>query len=58
MSQPAKKKFGLILKRAKAAGGTLSDLPKQEEWGYAGYFKDLDGHLWEIIWNPAFGVES
>lgn len=20
--------------------------------GYAGYFRDLDGHLWEIVWNP------
>lgn len=20
--------------------------------GYAGYFKDPDGHLWEIAWNP------
>lgn len=21
--------------------------------GYAGYFCDPDGHLWEIVWNPA-----
>ena len=21
--------------------------------GYAGYFRDPDGHLWEIVWNPA-----
>ena len=20
--------------------------------GYAGYFCDLDGHLWEVVWNP------
>lgn len=20
--------------------------------GYAGYFQDLDGHLWEVVWNP------
>ncbi len=20
--------------------------------GYAGYFQDLDGHLWEIVYNP------
>jgi catechol 2,3-dioxygenase-like lactoylglutathione lyase family enzyme len=20
--------------------------------GYSGYFQDLDGHLWEIAWNP------
>ena len=21
--------------------------------GYAGYFRDLDGHGWEVVWNPA-----
>jgi uncharacterized protein len=21
--------------------------------GYAGYFQDPDGHLWEVAWNPA-----
>jgi predicted lactoylglutathione lyase len=20
--------------------------------GYAGYFQDPDGHLWEVAWNP------
>jgi uncharacterized glyoxalase superfamily protein PhnB len=22
--------------------------------GYAGYFRDLDGHLWEVAYNPGF----
>jgi catechol 2,3-dioxygenase-like lactoylglutathione lyase family enzyme len=22
--------------------------------GYAGYFSDPDGHLWEVAWNPAW----
>lgn len=22
--------------------------------GYAGYFRDPDGHLWEVAWNPAW----
>lgn len=26
--------------------------------GYAGYFRDLDGHLWEVVWNPAFLPED
>ena len=21
--------------------------------GYSGYFRDPDGHLWEVVWNPA-----
>lgn len=40
------------LKRAKAAGGTITEEPRERPWGiYSGYFKDLDGHLWEIIWR-------
>jgi uncharacterized glyoxalase superfamily protein PhnB len=22
--------------------------------GYAGYFQDPDGHLWEVAWNPSW----
>lgn len=36
-----------------AAGATLTDQPHDRPWGiYSGYFRDPDGHLWEIIWNP------
>jgi len=26
--------------------------------GYAGYFGDPDGHVWEVAWNPAITVEG
>jgi predicted lactoylglutathione lyase len=41
-----------LLARAAAAGATVT--PAHERpWGiYSGYFRDLDGHLWEIIWHP------
>jgi catechol 2,3-dioxygenase-like lactoylglutathione lyase family enzyme len=40
------------LARAEAAGGTITDPPHERPWGiYSGYFQDLDGHLWEVIWN-------
>ena len=42
-----------VLARAEAAGATLTDEAHERPWGiYSGYFRDLDGHLWEIIWNP------
>jgi uncharacterized protein len=42
-----------LLAEAEAAGATLTDEPHDRPWGiYSGYFRDLDGHLWEIIWNP------
>ena len=43
-----------LLERAEAAGALITDPPHERPWGiYSGYFKDPDGHLWEIIWNPA-----
>ena len=42
-----------LLARAEAAGGALTGRPHDRPWGiYSGYFRDLDGHLWEILWNP------
>ena len=42
-----------LLAQAEAAGATLTDQPHDRPWGiYSGYFRDPDGHLWEIIWNP------
>ncbi len=40
-----------ILEKVKKYGGTIPNPPKEEEWGYTGYFKDPDGHLWEIVWS-------
>ena len=42
-----------LLGRAEAAGATVT-APHERPWGiYSGYFRDLDGHLWEVIHNPA-----
>ena len=42
-----------ILQRAVAAGAAPTDPPRTRPWGiYSGYFRDPDGHLWEVIWNP------
>jgi catechol 2,3-dioxygenase-like lactoylglutathione lyase family enzyme len=42
-----------LLAKAEAAGATLTDEPYDRPWGiYSGYFRDFDGHLWEIIWSP------
>lgn len=42
-----------LLATAEAAGATVTDPPHDRAWGiYSGYFRDLDGHLWEVIWNP------
>ena len=38
-----------LLARARAAGAIVTP-PYDRPWGiYSGYFRDLDGHLWEVI---------
>ncbi len=49
----SKRDVDALLAQAEAAGATLPGPPHDRPWGiYSGYFRDLDGHLWEIIWNP------
>ena len=44
-----------IVEAAAAAGGTVTQPPRATFYGgYAGFFADPDGHLWEIAWNPGF----
>jgi predicted lactoylglutathione lyase len=47
------------MKQAEAAGATVTSHPYQRPFGvYSGYFKDRDGHLWEIIWNSEMVPEE
>jgi uncharacterized protein len=44
-----------VLAEAAAAGAIVVKPAMDAPWGgYAGYFRDLDGHLWEVAWNPGF----
>jgi hypothetical protein len=48
-----------LLAQAEAGGATLTGPPHDRPWGiYSGYFRDPDGHLWEIMWNPQLNVED
>ena len=41
------------MKRAAAAGAEIIKPAHKTFWGgYAGYFRDPDGHLWEVAFNP------
>ena len=38
-----------VIENAVSAGATLVKTPQKVFWGgYSGYYKDLDGHLWEV----------
>lgn len=43
-----------VMEQARAAGAVVIKPAQDTFWGgYAGYFQDPDGHLWEVAWNPA-----
>lgn len=42
-----------VMREARDAGATIVKAAADTFWGgYAGYFHDPDGHLWEVVWNP------
>lgn len=50
---PSREDVDAVLQEAERAGASLTDKPHDRPWGiYSGYFRDPDGHLWEVIWNP------
>ncbi len=43
-----------LLETAEDAGATVTVEAYDRAFGvYSGYFQDPDGHLWEVLWNPA-----
>jgi uncharacterized protein len=55
----SKEEVEAVMQQAEQAGGTVTDAGRDRFWGgYSGYFHDLDGHLWEIAWNPHLMVQS
>jgi catechol 2,3-dioxygenase-like lactoylglutathione lyase family enzyme len=46
-----------VMAEAGAAGAAIVKPAENTFWGgYAGYFADLDGHLWEVAWNPEWPI--
>lgn len=46
-----------VMETARAAGAEIIKPARETFWGgYAGYFSDPDGHLWEVAWNPQLVV--
>lgn len=46
-----------VMEQAKQAGAAIVKPANDTFWGgYAGYFADPDGHLWEVAWNPQWTI--
>jgi catechol 2,3-dioxygenase-like lactoylglutathione lyase family enzyme len=49
----SKDEVDFVMEQAKRAGAVIVKSAHETFWGgYAGYFQDPDGHLWEVAWNP------
>ncbi|EKF74215.1 hypothetical protein A11A3_09455 [Alcanivorax hongdengensis A-11-3] len=49
-----RKDVDTVMEQARNAGAEIVKAAHDTFWGgYAGYFRDPDGHLWEIAWNPS-----
>lgn len=48
-----------VMAKAEKAGAVIVKQAHETFWGgYAGYFQDIDGHLWEVVFNPELVVDS
>jgi len=48
-----------VMAQAKKAGANIVKAAHDTFYGgYAGYFQDPDGHLWEVAWNPQWQIEE
>ena len=44
-----------VMAQAARAGAVIVKAAHDTFWGgYAGYFQDPDGHVWEVAWNPGW----
>jgi uncharacterized glyoxalase superfamily protein PhnB len=49
----SKAEVDAVMAEAKAAGAVIVKPAQDTFWGgYAGYFQDVEQHLWEVAWNP------
>jgi len=55
----SKAEVDAVMEEAKRAGAVVVKPAHDTFWGgYAGYFQDPDGHLWEVAWNPQWVVQD
>jgi uncharacterized protein len=55
----SKEEVDAVLAEAESAGGEIVKRAQTAFWGgYSGYFRDPDGHLWEVAWNPGFPIDA
>lgn len=53
----SKAEVDAVMEQATKAGAVIVKPAQDAFWGgYSGYFKDPDGHVWEVAWNPQWEI--
>jgi predicted lactoylglutathione lyase len=48
-----------VMAKAATSGARILKPASKTFWGgYSGYFADLDGHVWEVAFNPHWGLDE
>jgi predicted lactoylglutathione lyase len=57
MNQESRELVDDVMAEVVRAGGEVLQPPQERFWGgYSGYFADLDGHAWEVAFNPFWEI--
>ena len=55
----SKAEVDAVMALARSAGAKIVKSARETFWGgYAGYFQDPDGHVWEGVWNPEWEAQQ
>ena len=55
----SEKEVDEVLKRVEEIGGTIVKPAQKVFWGgYSGYFKDIDGYVFEVAYNPFWELDE
>ena len=56
---PSREEVHQVIEQARRNGAEITREPAETFYGgYAGVFRDLDGHVWEVAHNPGFGLDD
>jgi len=56
---PSREDVHEVIDLARRNGAEITREPSETFYGgYAGAFRDLDGHAWEVAHNPGFGLDD
>ncbi|WP_034491430.1 VOC family protein [Afifella pfennigii] len=55
----SREEVDVVIAEAEAAGAIVVKRRQEVFWGgYSGYFADLDGHVWEVAFNPFWSLDE